>query len=275
MSWARGAVWSVVASVGLAGGAVRAEAQPGAPRDGRAMDAYRVEARDAALRGDCKMVGTIAQLVADVDAAYYRDVFLRDTVVVSCNGGVGGVQLPPSAIAPPANAPTAPSAGSFVSAEGPGAGKAQHSDAARGVGGLFLGLGLGAVGGFLGAYAGALVGTAAHGEECSSWCDEVVIPAVIGFQIGANVGLAVGIGAAGNHAGSQGSFGTSLMLGLAGSGISWLFALNDETIDNGMFGVAFFALPVLGTMTGYWMTHEHDDVTVVPTGNGLAITGRF
>jgi hypothetical protein len=253
--------------VGLAGGAVRAEAQPGAPRDGRAMDAYRVEARDAALRGDCKMVGTIAQLVADVDAAFYRDVFLRDTVVVSCNGGVGGVVLPPSAVpalAAPASA-VAPSERATSS----------MSDTGRGIGGMFAGLGAGALLGFLGAFGGALIGDVASDGSCASFCDEIVIPAVIGFQVGANIGLAAGITLVGNHQGGKGSFGTSLGVGLLGSGVSWLFVLNDATIDNGMWGVAFFVLPVAGTMTGYWMTHEHVDVTVVPTGNGLAIAGRF
>ncbi|HUQ02701.1 MAG TPA: hypothetical protein VM261_09415 [Kofleriaceae bacterium] len=265
--WARSAICTLVASAALGGAAHRAQAQPGAPGDGRAMDTYRLEAREAALRGDCKRVGTIAQLVAEVDAAYYRDVFLRDTVVASCNGGVGGVQLPPSAVPPSTDGARA-----IIEPERPASGS---PDTGRGIGGMFAGLGAGALLGFLGAFGGALIGDAAHDGGCESFCDEVVIPAIIGFQVGANVGLAAGITLVGNHKGGKGSFGTSLALGLVGSGVSWLFAMNESTIDSGAWGVAFFVLPVAGTMTGYWMTHEHVDLTIVPTGNGLAVTGRF
>jgi hypothetical protein len=250
--------WFASMGVLLAAGVAAAQ-----PSDAPTMEASRLEAHDAALLGKCKDVSAIAEQVNATDPAYYANVFLRDAVIASCNEGVGGAPLPPPTV-PPQSVTAAPAPGAEPM---PVTLKGWHlSDTGRGVLGMFAGIGIGAIFG---------MGAAMVGIEASD--DEVT--AVIVGQIGASAGLALGITLVGNHKGGHGSFATSFGLALAGSAASWIFALRGAhtDVDAALFGLSFVALPITGAMTGYWTTHEHTGktITVVPTGNGISVIGRF
>jgi hypothetical protein len=257
-------VWVASMGVLLATGVAAAQ-----PSETPTMESYRLEAREAALHGQCKTVASIAEQVRKADAAYYANVFLHDPVIVSCDVGVGGAQLPPPSAVPEAAAPETGAA-----AVVPITAKGWHlSDTGRGMLGLGAGMGLGAVFGALGATLGVAV---AHRKyHCGEICDEELLPAALVGQVGMSAGLALGATLVGNHQGGKGSFATSLGLGLAGSAASWLFALDSRFIDSGAWGVSFFLFPVVGTTAGYWVTHVHTSVTVVPTVNGVSVVGRF
>lgn len=257
----------VAASCVMAGNAV---AQPGAPTRNEERAG---EARAAALRGDCEAVLAIATELAASDPAYYADVFVRDPVIDACGEGVGGRALPEPQAPPPAPPPER------IEPLPDALPRPTMSDGTRGVFGALAGIG---AGGVLGLASLMLVGTIAEKtQDCDDFCDEVILPALIGGQVGMGVGLALGNTLVGNHREGRGSFGASVGGALAGSAVSWIFALSQSTVDNGAWGVAFFTLPVAGSIIGYWSTHEHDASPIVPMpapiggAPGIVLGGRF
>jgi hypothetical protein len=144
-------------------------------------------------------------------------------------------------------------------------------DTGRVVSGVFLGLLVGGLAGALGGYAGHAI---ASDPDCDS-CNSELIPTIIGAQVGLNLGLAAGVTVAGNHDGGKGSFVTSLAAGATFSALSWLLLPDGDSLDLYEGGFVGFLLPIPATMIGYWATHDHAQLKVVPTGNGLAVMGRF
>jgi hypothetical protein len=148
---------------------------------------------------------------------------------------------------------------------------ASDPDTGRVVSGVFLGLLVGGLAGAAGGYAGHAI---ASDPDCDS-CNSELIPTIIGAQVGLNLGLAAGVTVAGNHDGGKGSFVVSLAAGATFSALSWLLLPDGDSLDLYEGGFVGFLLPIPATMIGYWATHDHTELKVVPTGNGLAVMGRF
>ncbi len=161
----------------------------------------------------------------------------------------------------------------FAVAVAPRAAHAQddESETGRVAGSVILGILAGGLGGALGGFAGSKLS-----EQCDD-CDSDLVPVVIGAQIGMNLGLAGGVTIGGNHEGGKGSFAVSLGAGVAFSGLGWL--LINQGDGSAPFPGGFVAvgvlLPIPATMIGYWGTHEHAELKIVPTSNGVAVVGRF
>ncbi len=270
---------TLVLTVLVGSGSIASEvhAQPG-PEPSAERAAQLRDAREAALRGDCAAVEAIATRLAVDDPTYYAGVFFPEPIIAACNGGVGGRALPPPA-AVPAPTPTL-TLTTYPEPPPPGPGRA---DRGRGILGALAGIGAGGVLGFVTA---VITLEVAHSHyDCHDICDEELIPVAIGFQVGMSVGLAFGITAVGNHKGGHGRFSASLLGGLAGSALSWPFAASSASVDSGLWGFAYFAFPVAGAITGYWLTHEHDDAETAPVitpatlgpthAPGLMLSGTF